>query len=526
MDAIQHLLSVPQAHADRTFLIEARTGQEFSFQQVHDQARRVAADLVARGIQPGDGVALVLENSAAFAFVYLGCLYARAMAIPVNPALGASEVRFMVPNSGARLVVVSGKTGGLLSPETLASQGARLLHLDDGLGGPATEGAEHWDLAVLPEASDFQPLEGASPSDPVAMIFTSGTTGRPMGIVHTIANMIDNARVFSEVMGIGPESRLYGILAMTYNGGYYNLLMLPWASGASVVLSHTFNAMSALRFWEPARRYGVNTLWLVPTVLAILLKMDRGRDGEAFCRSEVRLSLVGTAPLPIPLRRSFEKRYGLTLLENYALSEVYFLTSNRPEAPSPLGSVGQALPGVQLSIVDDKGLELKAGEPGEVRIRSPHLLLGYHDLDDHSLQPIDSSRWFPTGDVGQFDSDGHLSITGRKKDIIIRGGVNISPLQVEQVLYDNEAVTECAVVGIPHSLHGEDVAAAVSILENADAELVRSALLEACSQKLSAAKRPAEIIFMDALPHNASGKLQKREARRLVLERLGRGDEA
>jgi acyl-CoA synthetase (AMP-forming)/AMP-acid ligase II len=487
MNATEWILQIAREHAARPFLVDPRDGSRLTFGDLDRDARRIAAELRgARGLARGDGVAFMAHNSIALATAYFGCLYAGVVAIPVNPVLAAPEIAYILRESGARLLVLG---------DGVAAPGG-----DDGARLPDAIPLAALDPAALP-ATDMAPFDGVAPGDPLCVVYTSGTTGRPSPVAHTIADLVDNARMFNAALGIGPRHRFYGVLAMTYLGGYYNLLLLPYVAGASVAVTDAFDARAALDFWSRAAAAEVTALWLVPTIAAILLQLDRGEDGPAYCRAHVDLALIGTAPLPASLRARVEERYGLTLHENFALSETLFLTSSTPADPAPHGSVGRPLPGIGVRVAG-------GADEGILDVRTPYLTPG---------APVDADGWFATGDVGRLDGDGRLQITGRAKDIIIRGGVNVSPAAAEDVLLSHPAVVEAAVVGVPHPQLGEDAVAAVRLSAGADPDAVRGELLALCRERLGATNRPARIVALDALPHSSSGKIQKARVRELVV---------
>jgi len=317
-------------------------------------------------------------------------------------------------------------------------------------------------IDALGDADDFTPLETADGNDLIVIMYTSGTSAKPKGLAHRLGRMFRNAAAFASAQGIDENSRFYLTLSMAYMGGFYNLLILPFLCGASVVVDHVFDARSSLHFWEKAKNNNVNTLWLAPTVLSILLRMDRGRTGEEFCRASVRHAFVGFAPLPLKVKDEFESRYGLRLIENYGLSETLFVTARSQESSNGAGYVGEALPGIGLRVVRDEVESAAPGSDGEVQILTPDLMAGYLDADGRLLE-IDASVWFPTGDIGRMGEGNALFITGRKKDLIIRGGVNISPAAVEEALMQVNGVADVAVVSIPHELYGEDIVAVLKL---------------------------------------------------------------
>lgn len=515
MNAIEHLLGLPHSQANSPFLIDASNGHEITYREVDAIARSIGADLSRRGIEKGDRVALVLHNSVSCACLYLGCLYAGVVTVPINPVFSSSEVKHILSSCRARLLIAESETQELIPSDIDIEQ---LLMSDE--SGPADE-AEYWRPLNLPVAEDFKPFDGIADEDTMTVVFTSGTTAAPSGVEHRISDMIDNARLFADLMGIGPDNRFYNILSMSYLGGYYNLLILPYCAGASVVLANAFDTRTALRFWKPAIKYKVNTLWVVPSIIAILMELDRGEEGEKYCREMIALGLVGTAPLPLALRQSFEERYGVTLFENYGLSETFFITTNAPGYQVIDGSVGRVLPGVEVSIRGDDEGNLNTGEEGEIFVRTPFLMRA--EMSEEYTEPKEYSRdvFFPTGDIGKQLPTGELFITGRKKDLIIRGGINISPVAIEQIIYRHPSVRECAVVGVPDRISGEEIVAVVRLAEDISLDQVRDQLAQACKNQLGSIKVPAHVLELDNFPKSSSGKIKKNNIRELVKLRLG-----
>jgi long-chain acyl-CoA synthetase len=507
------LTSVERFH-DQVFLIDSSIGRGITYGDFHGQACALASELRARGVHHGDRVAVMMPNCCELAAVYFACIYLGAVIVPVNPASSKSEVQFILRSSKPKLVIAGAAHFALLGefhPNVVA-----LVAATEAGGAPAIDSIM---LDALASGSDFIPLENADADDLVVIMYTSGTSARPKGLAHKFASMIRNARAFAAVQGIDHTSRFYLTLSMAYMGGFYNLLILPFLRGASVVVDHVFDARSSLNFWEKARINKANTLWMAPTVLSILLRMDRGRSGEEFCRSSVRHAFVGFAPLPLKVKNEFEARYGVHLIENYGLSETLFVTARSREVLPVSGYVGEVLPGIKLRIVDDQGDALPPNEDGEVQILTPDLMAGYLDSDGRLIE-INSSDWFSTGDVGHLDSQGALSITGRKKDLIIRGGVNISPAAIEEVLAQVSGVTEAAVVSIPHELYGEDIVAVMKLEAGIDFDAILDHVISHVKRNLAQHQQPARYISIDEFPRTTNGKIQKARIRELVAEKL------
>ena len=282
------------------------------------------------------------------------------------------------------------------------------------------------------------------------------------------------------------------------------------------MLARAFDARTMLRFWEPAIAHRANTFWLAPTMLTALLRFDRNPAGAEFSREHAKTVCVGTAPLFSSTKREFEDRYGVTVLESYGLSELLLLTSNSRRHPIAEGSVGRPLGEVEIEIVDDDGNALPNGEDGEVLVRTPQAMAGYIDSESRELIPLDPREWFPSGDIGHLSEVGDLYITGRKKDLIIRGGVNISPRRIEDVLLEHPAVSEASVVGVKHEFYGEEVVAAVRLASGHRLDEVRAELESVCKAHLSAVSMPNRIVEVSEFPLSVTGKVQKAKLSELL----------
>jgi acyl-CoA synthetase (AMP-forming)/AMP-acid ligase II len=287
---------------------------------------------------------------------------------------------------------------------------------------------------------------------------------------------------------------------MTYLGGYYNLLLLPFAHGASVVVDRAFDARTILDPWDVPIRCGVNALWLVPTMMSMLLQLDRGAAGRQWCRRHVRTTLSGMAPLRPDVRTQFEAEYGVTVLENYGLAETLFLAAARADAPPPPGVVGPALEDVELRTAD-----------GVIQAATPDLTTG---------APLVDGRWYDTGDLGERDADGAWAITGRVKEIVIRGGINLSLQSIDDALHGVEGVERVATVGIPHAVLGEEVCAVVVCAPGAGLDAVEPRLRTAAAERLDLTQHPSVYVQIDELPLTVSGKVRRARLQDLVVDRL------
>ncbi|MGC1374505.1 MAG: class I adenylate-forming enzyme family protein [Candidatus Sulfotelmatobacter sp.] len=509
-DTITEIVQRPEKNI---FLLDANTGAEITYGEFHLMACAVAAELSRCNVRKGDRIAVMVPNCCELAVFYFACIYLGAVIVPINPLLAKGDIWFILTNCKPKMLVTH--ESGMTAVSGLHTNVIRLVRAQDAT--KAATDPNDIQISKLDYTEQFVPLEQASAEDLIAIMYTSGTSAKPKGLAHKLGNMLRNARAFADTQRIDEDSRFFLTLSMAYMGGFYNLMILPFLCGASVVVDHVFDARSSLNFWEKAKKHQVNTLWMAPTVLSILLRMDRGRTGEEFCRRSVRHAFVGFAPLPLKVKAEFEARYGIQLIENYGLSETLFVTA-RSQAGGGQGYVGKVLPGVSIRV---SGQQQSLGGPaeGEVQILTPDLMAGYLDAEGE-LTPIDASEWFATGDIGHLDENGTLCITGRKKDLIIRGGVNISPAAIEEALTQVEGVAEVAVVSIPHELYGEDIVAVLKLNSGLALESMLDSLIAHAKRHLAQHQLPARYITIDEFPRTANGKVQKSRLRELLAEKL------
>jgi long-chain acyl-CoA synthetase len=522
LDVLSQVLERIERDADRTFLFDSIAERTFSYAEVDAFARDLALALRARGVGHGDRVAILLENSAEFAILYFACLYLGAVAVPINTQLHKEEIGFILGLAGARVIAHSEKSLDLFDAIEMEKGGASLFLIAEAAsGGAAERELAGWSAGDRSTAEDpgWRPLQDVKPSDLYSITFTSGTTSAPKGVAHRIESLLANANGIYETLGWGGGDRMLHVFNMAYMAGFLNTLLCPFMSGGSVVLSRAFDARSMLRFWEPVIAHGANTLWLAPTMLTALLRFDRNPAGAEYSREHVKTVCVGTAPLPSSTKREFEERYGVTVLESYGLSELLLLTSNSKRHPIVEGSVGRPLAEVEIKIVDTDGNTLSNGEDGEILVRTPQAMSGYIDAEKREMIFLDPVHWFPTGDIGRLSEVGDLFITGRKKDLIIRGGMNISPRRIEEILLEHPAVSEAAVVGVDHEFYGEEVVAAVRLASGNSLDDVRSALESLCKSHLSAVSMPNRFVEVGDFPTSVTGKVQKAKLAEMLCTR-------
>ena len=468
-------------------------GRELTNVDQQRNACRLANALSRRGVAPGDRVVVMLPNCPEVLQSYTAIARLGAVVVPVVFLLGPAEVRHILDHSGARVLITSPD----LAWKAEGWDGTGIV-----VDGEAP-GALAWEAIVPAESDAFATVE-RRPDDLAVILYTAGTTGQPKGVALSHANLVSNARSAASLyeldrtewsLAVLPLSHSYGLTLM--NAG--NIL------GTRSVLLRWFNPELVL---ETIERHRVQQMAGVPTMFVYLLNFP---EADRFDTSSMKLWGSGAAPLPVEIVEPFEARFGGRLLEGYGLTEAApVVSAHRYSGERRLGSVGQPIPGVQVAIVDDEDRRLRPGEVGEVCVSGPNVMLGYYRMPEETAKTV-RGGWLHTGDMGRVDADGFLYIVERKKDLIIRGGFNIYPREVEDVLYAHAAVAETAVVGVPDPLMGEDVVAFV--VQKAGATTTAEALIAFCQDRLAKYKCPKHVRFVETLPKSPIGKILRKELR-------------
>ena len=461
------------------------------YSDLDEASARAASWLHGRGITAGDRIGLMLPNVPEFAKLYYAILRAGAIVVPMNPLLKAREVEYYLADSQAALALA---WHGVASQ---AAEGARRAGTDLVIIEPAELAAALGQREPAPAVAD------RGPSDTAVILYTSGTTGQPKGAELTHDNLLRNIEVTrTTLMRLVPEDVVLGALPLFHSFGQVVGMGCAVASGACLTLLPRFDPGRAL---DIIKRDQVTILPGVPTMYAAILHSAGGNAGDA---ASLRLCVSGGAAMPVELLRGFEKNFGCMILEGYGLSETSPVASfNHPDRPRKAGTIGQAISGVDLRIQDDAGTPLPAGEVGEIAIRGHNVMKGYWRRPEETAEVLEDG-WFRTGDLGRVDAEGYFSIVDRKKDMIIRGGLNVYPREVEEVLYEHPAVAEAAVLGVPDEVLGEEVAAMVRLKPGASAS--PEELREHVKDQLAAYKYPRYVWIVSELPHGDTGKILKR----------------
>jgi len=484
-------------HAAAVFISVPEQSKSLTFGAYRTAVFDLAAMLSEKGLRQGGRVALLLSNGLNPAVAILAVMAAGGVAVPINPRLTKPEINGILSHSGVNMLLSdrnhadkmpslpgSGKSSDLESPEE--GNGFHLLQVGE---SAATDAAPTTDLLLLSD-------------DPALILYTSGTTGHPKGVVLSHGNLLENAQYIVSAHRLTAADRALCVLPLFHINGFVVTLLAPLLSAGSVIMPERFKADL---FWDWQHDYQATWFSAVPTIFSILLSHQE--PPLDYARS-LRFARSASAPLPVAVLEEFEQRYGIPVIETYGISEAACQVTANPLPPlqHKPGSAGVPV-GNKLKVVDEHGAHQPLGDVGEVLIRGKNVFSGYlnnRSADREALR----NGWFHTGDLGYLDQDGYLFLTGRKKEQINRSGEKISPREVEEVIHRLPEIEAVGVVGLPHQLYGEEVAAFITLRpgRNIEPEQIR----EHCRLSLAAFKIPREIVFVDELPKGPSGKIQRR----------------
>ncbi len=464
---------------------------ELSYGALDGASAHIAGLLAEHGFERGDRVGIMLPNVPYFPVVYYGVLRAGGIVVPMNVLLRKREVAYYLSDSGAKLL--------------FAWHG----FAEDAQAGAEQEGTE----CLLVTPGEFEQQVGAATpdtavadtadDDTAVLLYTSGTTGQPKGAELTHANLTLNARGSAALFDLGSEGILLGALPLFHSFGQTCGMNATISDGGTLTLLPRFEPAKAL---EIIQRDQVNAFQGVPTMYGAMLHHP---ERESYDVSSVQLCSSGGSAMPVELLRAFEEAFGCKILEGYGLSESSPVASfNHRDRERKPGSIGTPIRNVEMRVVDDEGDEVAQGEVGEIVIRGYNVMKGYWQRPEATAETI-VDGWLHTGDMGRIDEDGYFYVVDRKKELIIRGGYNVYPREIEEVLYEHPAVREAAVVGVPHDEYGEEVGAAVALKDGAEA--TPDELRDFVKGQVAAYKYPRVVWLVDDLPKGPTGKILKRE---------------
>jgi long-chain acyl-CoA synthetase len=465
---------------------------ELSYAELDDRSARLATLLRENGVEQGDRVGVMLPNVPEFPVAYYGVLRAGGVVVPMNVLLKRREIAFYLEDSGARLLLAwhgfaeEARAGA-------ADAGAELVEVE-----PAVFAATLEELEPSPDVAE------TAEDDVAVLLYTSGTTGKPKGAELTHLNLARNAEISSRTTcEVDAGDVVLGALPLFHSFGQTVGMNASLRVGACLTLVPKFDPGEALATMQ---RDGVTHFYGVPTMFGALLHHP---ERERFDTSALRNCVTGGASMPVEVLRGFEDAFGATVLEGYGLSETSPVAcSNHPDMERKAGSIGTPIEGVEMRLVDESDQPVEQGEVGEIVIRGHNIMKGYWQRPEATAEAM-RGGWFHSGDMARTDEDGYFYIVDRKKDLIIRGGYNVYPREVEEVLYEHPKIREAAVLGVPHDEWGEEIGAAVVLHEGE--ELSPEEASAYVKDRIAAYKYPRVVWFLDDLPKGPTGKILKRE---------------
>jgi malonyl-CoA/methylmalonyl-CoA synthetase len=469
--------------------------EEISYSRLQQESARYANLLTSLGVLPGDRVAAQVKKSPQALFLYLGCLRAGAVFIPMNDAYQRHEIGYFLNDATPRLLVCRPQNRTLAEELSEAAGVDHILELDDDGCGTLAEAAEK-------QADTFATVS-RSADDLAAILYTSGTTGQPKGAMLSHGNLADNALVLHGYWGFRPGDVLLHMLPIFHAHGLFVAIHCALLNGSPMLFEPHFDARRAIELLPKA-----TVLMGVPTYyVRLLAEKEFTRE---LCAG-MRLFISGSAPLMKETFDEFKVRTGHIILERYGMTEGGMFTSNPYDAERRGGTVGFPLPGTTIRIVNDAGVPLNAGEVGNILVRGDQVFTGYWRMPEKTKEEFTEDGFFSTGDMGRFDEEGYITIIGRSRDLIISGGLNVYPKEVEEIIDGLPGVVETAVIGLPDPDLGEMVTAVVVRQKNGIGEsLTEAGIILSLKGNLAGFKIPKRVLFLDDLPRNAMGKVQKK----------------
>lgn len=495
MDTIRSIIDERAASiGDKIFLIDPNSARAITFAELQRATQSVAAEINACGINAGQSVAYAMSNSAACAITILGILYGGYRATAINLVAGPQTISYVIQHSEAQLIYSESKQHTLLkSIPDWHQMGLPLRDVDD-------DKITQWlslEESQTPLTSSIQ-----SNTDGLLM-YTSGTTGTPKGVLLSHANLLAGGENTALAHELVAEDRALCVLPLYHINGLCVTLMGPLVSRSSVVLPDKFSTSA---FWSLINQHKCTWFSVVPTQISYLLHADNDPNSE---QHNVRFARSASAPLSPEVQQQFEKRFSLPIIETMGLTETaaQILSNPLPPCTRKIGSPGINF-GCNVKIADTNGCEVPTNEEGEIIVSGNNVMKGYFKNDEATADAFDHNGWLRTGDLGRQDKDGYVFVTGRLKELIIKGGENIAPREIDEVLYTHPAIIEAAAFAQPCTNYGQRIEAAVCV--NDETSISESELLKLCQSQLGGFKSPDKIHFLPELPKGPSGKIQRR----------------
>lgn len=491
MNTVRALIErAAQQRPDAIYALATEHAAQLSFRALLTSCKRMAGLLDAHGVAPGETVSLIMPNGLATLRVLLGAMWAGRCVNPINLLSQPDQMRYVLAHSNCRLVFVSpdweSKVRGLLES---MDRPVRVVVVDA-------------DAVQLP--GEDQEVDAPAPTEDALglLMYTSGTTGKPKGVMLTHANLVANAHAIAQEHELGEHDRVLGVLPLYHINAFLVTMLTPLASMGSVAMAPKF---SAVRFWAQVQEKGCTWLNVVPTIVSYLLE---GPAPDAQVLKPIRFCRSASAVLPPEHLQGFENKFGIGVIETMGLTETAAPSFSNPleRSQRKLGSVGRAS-GCEARVIDASLSPVPDGTTGEIAIRGPNVMKGYYLNPEATAATFTPDGWLRTGDLGHRDADGFFFVTGRIKELIIKGGENISPREIDEALLQHPAVLEAAVVGIPDRHYGQDILACIVLRE--EVACTEEDLRAFCLDKLGRYKTPKTFRFVNELPRGPSGKVQR-----------------
>ena len=512
MSTVQRLIDENAARRpDDTFLVVPETGAEMSYGRLREHVLDIRDKLDAMGVARGEKVAFLLPNSYWTTVLFLGVMYSGRVIVPLNAVSGESSLSYVLEHSESRLVLLDdGYREQFASVLAKLPAGTRSIPIDLDNGPAWPTNASNTDGSAPVDARE---------EDDALLIYTSGTTGRPKGVLLTHANVVAGGRNTADAHRLTGRDRGLCVLPLYHINAEMVTVMGPLVSGGSVVMPQRYGTKT---FWSILGRHRCTWFSVVPTIIAYLLEhAEREGFDQADCGglTSLRFGRSASAPLAPEMHKAFEERFGVPIVETMGLSETaaQILSNPMPPATAKYGSPGIAI-GNEAKVIDEEGNECPRGAPGELMIRGANVTRGYYKNPEATRAALEPDGWLHTGDLAICDQDGFFFITGRIKELIIKGGENIAPREIDEALYQHPAVLEAAGFGMPDTRYGQEVMACVAFKPGASC--TEAELADLMTTRLGAFKSPRRIFVLDELPKGPSGKIQRLKLPDLVRDRL------
>ncbi len=480
---------------DKIYAIAPEPGLSLSYGQLQEDSIRFGKYLAKMGLKKGDKVSFMLANGFQAAKIFLGTMYGGFVVAPLNLMAQPSQLAYVLEHSDTKVVFYSEDHKERLTVAAAkVARDIKLIEIDND------------SESIIPENEDFSGLSlpEMAEEDDALLLYTSGTTGVPKGVILSNKNMVAGGEYTTLAHELTPDDRALCSLPLYHINGEVVTAVTPLVSGSSVVIPKKF---STSNFWELISEYRCTWFSVVPTMISYLCSAT-DLKGKDFNVDQVRFGRSASSALPPSLHHTFEEKFGISIVETMGLTETAAPVFSNPMDPKlrKYGSPGPAV-GNTAKIIDEKGVELPRGEQGEIMIKGDNVMKEYYKAPDITAKTIEPDGWLHTGDLGYMDEDGFVFVTGRIKELIIKGGENIAPKEIDEVLYQHPAILDAAAVGIPDDTYGEEILACVTLQPGS--EVTEQELLDHCLELLGKFKTPKAIKLMDELPKGPSGKIQR-----------------